>query len=554
MKSYKSLVKVFNKATSMDKPKDKATKVKIIVLTIFAVFCIMLPVTVGCGLLVKLATDSLAGSGHESFGLYLMFAFILLFTIVFGMNVIFNELYFSNDIEYLLPLPLRGYEIALAKFTSVFRAENFMQFLLVFACILGYGIASGMGILRWIFALVGGFLLPIVPMGYCAIIGILIMSFTGIIKNKDTIRRISVVIMLLLLIAMAATLGSVKDADLEAFILNVAQGELPFVKAIKVLFPQLGMLIKAVGEGDVLQFIFFLLYNAVIVVIFAGVSELLYVKSVTGLSNESGKKKAAKKDVSAECKKTAPMLAYMRKDFRMLMRTPVFFTNCIGISFIWPLFVFIAAKIKDVDMSVSAVRELYKGSEMFPGILLIFVTAITIIMTAMNSLGSNAFSREGKKFDFIKYIPVPVKDQWNAKALLSILISTFSVVLYVIVFGIYAAVPILHILIFVVLSLLASVMVTYLGMIMDSMRPKLVWDDELSALRENENTFFSMALAIGIAALIGGVQFVLYKVCGLGVPLTGLVTALILLACDALLYHRAMTKGIENILNFEDMS
>ena len=70
-------------------------------------------------------TRSLVRAGHAAFGLQVMYHLISIFTMVFGINVIFNELYFSTDIDRLLPLPLRGREIAGAKFgASNQLAEN----------------------------------------------------------------------------------------------------------------------------------------------------------------------------------------------------------------------------------------------------------------------------------------------------------------------------------------------------------------------------------------------------------------------------------------------
>ena len=57
---------------------------------------------------------------------------------------------------------------------------------------------------------------------------------------------------------------------------------------------------------------------------------------------------------------------------------------------------------------------------------------------------------------------------------------------------------------------MASVATVYLGVLFDAMHPKLVWEDELSALRGNMSTFLHMAVAIAA----GIVMAVLYVLCG----------------------------------------
>ena len=187
MNRYLTLTKTFIAAISMSAPQDKRRKVMITILSLFGIFGVLLPVTITVGVLVNLMTVTLQPVGCEPMGIQLMFHVICLFTLIFGINVIFNEFYFSNDIEYLLPWPLQAYQIIASKFTAAFINENMMQFLLVGACVVGYGIASGMGILNWILSIIGVLTLPIIPLVYCGIISMLLMAFTRVIRNKDLI-------------------------------------------------------------------------------------------------------------------------------------------------------------------------------------------------------------------------------------------------------------------------------------------------------------------------------------------------------------------------------
>ena len=189
MNSYITLTKAFIASISMSAPQDKRRKIMILILSLFAVFGVLLPVAIAVGVLVKLMTETLLPIGCQALGIQLMFHIICLFTVIFGINVIFNEFYFSNDIEYLLPWPLRAYQIVASKFTAAFYSENIMQVILVLSCIIGYGIGSKMGILNWILSILGIITLPILPLTYCAILSMLLMAFTRFIRNKDRKSR-----------------------------------------------------------------------------------------------------------------------------------------------------------------------------------------------------------------------------------------------------------------------------------------------------------------------------------------------------------------------------
>ena len=112
----------------MSPPQDKRRKVMITILSLFGIFGVLLPVSIAVGVLVNLMTKTLAPIGCETLGIQLMFDIICLFTVIFGINVIFNEFYFSNDIEFLLPWPLRAYQIAASKFTAAYYNENMMHY------------------------------------------------------------------------------------------------------------------------------------------------------------------------------------------------------------------------------------------------------------------------------------------------------------------------------------------------------------------------------------------------------------------------------------------
>lgn len=131
------LAKTFIKASSMSEPTDKGQKIKIMVLSIFSIVFIIIPVVIAAGVFVNIMTTTLQPIGCESFGIQLMLYIVSFFTIVFGINILFNELYFANDIEHILPLPLRACQIVGAKFFSVFYMENIMQIMLVISCIIG---------------------------------------------------------------------------------------------------------------------------------------------------------------------------------------------------------------------------------------------------------------------------------------------------------------------------------------------------------------------------------------------------------------------------------
>ena len=546
------LAKTFIKASSMSEPTDKGQKIKIMVLSIFSIVFIIIPVVIAAGVFVNIMTTTLQPIGCESFGIQLMLYIVSFFTIVFGMNILFNELYFANDIEHILPLPLRAYQIVGAKFFSVFYMENIMQIMLVISCIIGYGIATQMGIGRWIISFIGLIVLPIMPLAYCGIISIIIMGLTRLIRKKDIIQKASIGLVFILLIVLVASIGTLQNLDLGKAIETMALGNKTSFNTLDIIFPSVVLYVDAISKGSIGAFLAFILVNVVAVGIMLVLAELLYFRGVIGLTSATDNKKVRSlSSLINKCTQHSPAYAYFVKEVRILLRTPAYFTNCVMTNFIWPIFVYAVYKIKGYTYTIEQLAQMYRNNESnMQLIILLGILGISVLITALNSISSNSISREGKHFSFMKYIPVSYKIQWNVKALVGAMFPIIGIVIFFIPAGIIIKMPILHIIVDTLLSILAIIFVAYTGIYIDSIQPKLIWEDELNSLRENYNTFFAMAVSIGFVGVvcIGGF-FVLKSI---NIWMTMLILFGIIMVANMIIMYMTMRSGVNNIEEQEE--
>ena len=356
----------------------------LIILSFFALFGVLLPVSFGIGLLVKLMTETLLPIGCQELGIQLMFHVISIFTVIFGINVIFNEFFFSNDIEFILPWPLRAYQIVASKFTAAYYNENIMQFILVLSCIVGYGIGSKMGILNWLLSIVGIITLPILPLAYCGILSLLIMGFTRIIRNKDIIQRLSVVLMFVLILALVGSIGFLQNMDIDSYVETLASGNHTFFNVMNVVFPTVPLFVKTFSQGDFIALLEYIFANAAVVAILLLLAEKLYFKGVIGLSSSpSGKTVKGLDQLLEKTKVHSPAYSYFKKELRILLRTPVFFTNCVAINFIWPIFVYAMYKLQSNPISLTTLQALYAKKDLrIQLFFLLGIVGISVIVAA----------------------------------------------------------------------------------------------------------------------------------------------------------------------------
>lgn len=152
----------------------------------------------------------------------------------------------------------------------------------------------------------------------------------------------------------------------------------------------------------------------------------------------------------------------------------------------------------------------------------------------------------------MKYIPVPYFTQWNVKVFVGILFPAIGVLVYFLPVCILLQMPIVHIVLFTLLSLMSITFVSHMGIYIDSIQPKLIWDDEMSALRENYNTFFSMAISIAFTVVVCVGGFFLFCNTDISIGLTALILVLILAAANLIVLFLTAKSGVRNIEEQEE--
>lgn len=549
MSNYLSLVKVFLRSLSMRDADDKKKKAINKILVGFVSIFVMLPFALICMFFVMSMTGVLKEYGYATTGLEVMCILISIFSFVFGFNVILNEFYFTGDVESLLPLPIKPFQIIAAKFSAAFIAETLMQLIIVVFSVIGYYLGSGIEFYYFLLGILGMITLSLIPMIYCGIISILLMSFTKFIKNKEIVKKIGVGLVVVLLLGAIYALGGLTDFNVDTYIKKFVNGDKSLLYTMRWIFPHIHLFIDTISSGSISSLLLYILVNILYVLVFLGLAQALYFKGLVGLNTGDT---ASKKGNSIEDTKIeSPMKAYFKKEIFILFRTTAYFLNCILINFIWPLLVYVIYKIRFYDVSLDELRNLASNCD--NGLLLIillFVVSVSILLPAVNSIAASSFSREGKNFDFMKSIPFDYDEQVFVKSLVSISIAFLGVNIFTVIFYIMIGLPLTVILIYVLISLLCIFFISELGVLIDSINPKLVWDDELNALRENTNNFIVMGITLLIFGIFIAAGYFINKAgVGIDVIFTVMFSVLFILNIIILMCNNKFT--IKNIIEVE---
>ena len=552
MTNYLSLVKVFIRSLSMTKPSTKQQMIVTKILLALVSLFIILPFVVVSGLFIYTVTNSLVEYNYETIGLEFMCILLCVFTFIFSFNVILNELYFTGDIENLLPLPLKPREIVGAKIASIFCAESLVQLLVIFFSVIGFFFALGLSFKNFLLGILGMITLPMIPIIYCSIISLLIMSFTRFIKNKETIRKVGLVFVLAVLMLFVYFLGALQNFDLELYIEGFVNGDQTFLHVMRGIFPHINLFIDILVTGSIRSLLLYILVNIGFIVVLLGLADVCYFKGVVGLSSKDTASKKSSSNILNNIKVENPTNSYFKKEIFTLFRTSSYFLNCILINFIWPIFVYVICKLKFPDLTLSKLKNLVTSTDNNTLIIIfMFVIGVSILLPALNSIASSSFSREGKNFYFMKYIPMDYSSQVYVKLLVSFIIAFIGVNVFSLIFYLVIGLKVSTAFIFLIISFLAILFICSLGIIIDSINPKLVWDDELNALRENSNNFIVMGISIFVFIVLAGLCYLLYKSFGLALAFTSILLILILL--NAIVYDLNRRFTVKNIVEQENL-
>lgn len=449
------------------------------------------------------AYDAMASIGQQGLVLWLAVSMVSLITFAFGIFYIMGVFFYSNDIEILLPLPLKPWQILGAKFATVLAYEYLTQLVFLLPVLAAYGVKERANITYIVLGLMAYFILPIVPLVFASIIDILVMRSFKFVKNKDRMKIISGVIAMIIAIGFNFLVQNIVQGQStpEEMMRLIQQGNNSVLGKIQDVFiVNRFMTLSLANYRDFLYSASNMLLATVGVGIFLAIflysGERFYLKGVVGLTQASSVRIKTVRGILY--KRRSHLLAFIIKELKILYRTPVYFLNCVLMNFLWPVFILIPVFTKGGNIGELRSAIQYLSNPDLLKYAVAGVASAAIFISGTNMISSTAISREGKNLYVSRYMPVDYKTVINAKVISGIFMSFAGILAGITVVWILFYLPINMVLMALLISLPCSVSINYLAILLDLKFPKLNWDDEQKAVKQNMNgvliMFISMAL------------------------------------------------------------
>jgi ABC-2 type transport system permease protein len=504
------------------------------------------PIALLIGKMVSVLYDALAPIGQQGaiLGLGLAVAGIVVFML--GIFYVITVFYYSQDIEHLLPLPLKPAQIVTAKFATVLLYEYLTQLAILGPLFVVYGVKSGSGALYVLYAVVVFAVMPIIPLVLGSIVAMVFMSFAGVARNKDRFRLVGGII------AVLASFGlnffiqrtvnrSMKPEQIQEMFVG---GNNALVDLSTRSFPSAKLAANALLESSAWSGLawlaFFVGVSGLVYVVFAALAERLYFKGVLGVSETSARRvRLSGGELDRRTAQRSALSSLLLKEMRLLLRTPPFFLNCVLMSLMWPVLILIPVLSQPDSQDIfGMVKEMIaagSGSALVPSI----GTALFLFISGSNMTASTSISREGTGYFVLKLIPVPYGTVIAAKAITGWLVTMIGLLLMWLAAWILFGLPAPFALAMLLVGAAAALFTCLTGVMLDLLMPKLVWDNEQRAVKNNVNGLFNLLIAIVVALAMFASAF------GLKLGLWGAVALhlVVLIIANAALYYTLKQKG-----------
>jgi ABC-2 type transport system permease protein len=503
----------------------------------------VLPSVYGLILLVQNIYLALKPLGQERALLTLGIMGGQLFILLFGLYYVISAFYFSRDLEFLIPLPLKPFEVIASKFAVIMANEYLTVMAIVLPVLIGYGVLARGGLSYWTNGVLVYLFLPVIPLAAVSILVVLMMRFVNLSRKKDALILAGSVLLIAVGMSLQFLLGrsgrgGLAGGAMTSFftspnsLLNRVGARFPpsiwATKAIAGGFSASGLLNLALFAGTSL-----LLFAAILLL-----SEKLFYRGLVGLGEVSGRRRLLSRAQMSQRISSGrnPVRAIFAREWRIMNRTPIFLLNGTLIIVIVPVLFVLMARAGSGRGDAGAILKIMTSAN--PLFVILAAAAFMIVCGSLNGTSSSTFSREGSQFWISQVIPVSPREQVAAKFLHSYLLALLGTVTASTVAVWLLHLKAAHVAAAAGLSLVAGVLLTSVGMMIDLARPLLDWTNPQKAIKQNLNVLLAMCAYIGI---LTGLFFVIRFLVKAGfsgttvlVSLFVVLTALAGLSCAAL--------------------
>ena len=473
--------------------------------------------------------------------LFMIFGFAIIQTIFSSINI----LYFTKDSEYLLPLPLKPYQIILARTNVMLIAEYVIIFLIGFIPLVMYGILTGAGIVYYLTMILAVILVPILPVLLISMLVMFIMSFAKLTKNRNRFQLFATLLVLAIIIAISiSTSGMKQDLTNEEMAQMVVQAN-GMIELVKGYVPTVDYLMEALTTNSLFTAIVEVLKTLGITIIgfivYMLIAQKIYFKGLVGNLFGGGASSSNKEMNQKEYRNSKLYKSYVGKEFKNMARNPVFLMQCLIPAVLIPIImvVVVYAGLNSDGMGLEQITQMVQQMPTNTFFIACIILGVIQFFTMFIYISITAISRDGENAVFMKYIPVSLYKQYMYKIIPNIIMNIVTIIITLGMAEYLLNLPVITLIALFVVATIMGILQSIAMIIVDLKRPKLNWDSEYAVAKQNLNLVFPVLLAmVNIVILVGFVYLLKDINIYMGVGILGILYIVATVITNKYLYNK----------------
>ncbi|MBT9157524.1 MAG: hypothetical protein DDT36_00506 [Firmicutes bacterium] len=493
---------------------------------------------------------ALLGQADVVLTMYILVAQML--ALMFGLFAMTSIFYFSNDLDILVPLPLRAWHILATKFSLVNITEYAPVAIVLVPTLLAYHRIVGLSPVGWVGAFVTMVFVPIIPLALAGILAVTVMRGVNR-RHRDILMVVASLVLLVVIFYLQYHFIADSTGQVEAE--DIINNRIDFVNVVGAAFPPAVWATRAIAAevtGERLTNLAYLFFTAALAIgAFLLVGQKVFYGGLVG-----GAEKVRRgivyttRVIERQAVQSSTAKALLLREFRLFVRMPIWLMNGFITVILFPLMAFFPAffgATGDINSLTALARQHPEGL----AIATLIAAGAIAMMTSLNTLTSTSISREGKHLWIIKSLPVDAKTQVRAKLSFALAAALLSSLPLIAVYAVLIKPGGFHLVMAFALGITAGLTPQVLGLWFDLWRPFLTWSNPQHAVKNNLNAVSPLI----IMAPLGYLSYLGYMALSAGgttVPLLVLLAAHAALALAAViallakadrLYDRLEVKG-----------
>ena len=409
-------------------------------------------------------------------------------------------LYFSQDLDVLLPLPIRATGLITAK-TMLVSVSSLLLYLPFMGAVMAAYWQTGPDFVSLLLSIIVFLTFWIIPVTLTGLAIVLLMRFVPFFRSRDRFNMIFGILMILVSVCFGALSGysSSDDGQFTELLLDPS-----VISAINYACIQASWAAQAIVEHSISGLLLYAGVSIGLSALFLWTAQRWYLMSVTDM-REGGAKKRRTKD-----KVRAPFWAVFHAERRNLVHTPAYFLNCVLMAY-FPIVMFAIFGIV-LNIEAGGIDKILNEIS-FAGYTMWYLPAGGLLGFLLSMMGDSAvstmFSRQGQNLFWMWVYPVSIRTQILGLAAASLLDSLIAgIILTVVVCGILK-IGLTGMILVLIGALVTVLFMGGVGMLLDGWKPKLVWIDETASVKNNLNIVAEIFLSLALMGLLVFVAFIL---------------------------------------------